>query len=136
MKSKLGATLMLVSIFLLGCVSGGISYYLYRNHFAPVPPSRPSSTARRDIVDEMSESLHLDAQQRQQLTTIIQQSRQRYSTLSQQFRPQYEQIRSETDKAIKAILRPDQLQLFEETLERMDSRRRSRQHEMGTPPAK
>ncbi len=136
MKSKMGATLMLVSIFLLGCVSGGVSYYLYRNHFTPAPAQHTPGTARRDIVEEMSQSLHLDAQQQQQLAAIIQQSRQRYSALSQQFRPQYEQIRSETDQAIRAILRPDQRQLFEETLEKMEARRRSRPHDQGAGPAK
>ncbi len=134
MKSKLGATLMLVSIFLLGCVSGGVSYYLYRNHFTSAQVQHPP--ARRDIVDEMSQSLHLDAQQQQQLMTIIQKSRQRYSALSQQFRPQYDQIRSETDEAIRAILRADQRQLFEETLEKMEARRRSRPHDPGEAPAK
>ncbi len=134
MKSKMGATLMLVSIFLLGCVSGGVSYYLYRNHFTS--PSVQHPPARRDIVEEMSQSLHLDAKQQQELTTIIQQSRQRYSALSQQFRPQYDQIRTETDQAIRAILHPDQRQLFEETLEKMEARRRNRPHDPGSTPAK
>lgn len=136
MKSKLGVALILVAIFLLGCVSGGVSYYIYRNHFVPASAQHPPGPARRDIVEEMAQSLHLDAQQKEKLNVIIQQSRQRYSALSQQFRPQYDQIRTETDQAIRGILRPDQQQIFTDTLEKMESLRRGRPHEPNPGPGK
>jgi Spy/CpxP family protein refolding chaperone len=82
---------------------------------------------RHDIVEQMSQSLKLDAQQKEKLKAIIQQSGERYSALSTQFRPQYDRIRAETNEAIRAVLRPDQRKLFEETLEKLDRRPRTRQ---------
>jgi uncharacterized membrane protein len=133
MRSKTSAALMLIAIFLLGAVSGAVSGYLYQNHLGQNPTQRPPAPAKRDIVEEIAQSLHMDAQQKEKLKDIIKISGDRYSALSVQFRPQYEQIRTETDQAIRAILRPDQRQHFEETLEKMETRRWSRPHD--APPA-
>jgi Spy/CpxP family protein refolding chaperone len=129
MKSKTSAALLLVSIFLLGGVAGGTSHYIYRNHLAASPPPRMRAPNSHDIAEEMAQSLKLDAQQKEQLRAIIQQSTEHYRALSRQFRPQYEKIRAETNEAIRAILRPDQRQNFEDTLDKMDSRHRAHSHE-------
>ena len=129
MRSKTSAALLLVGIFLLGGVAGGLTHYIYQNHLATAAPPRPRIENRHDIVEEMARSLNLDASQKEQLKQIVQQSRERYNALSVQFRPQYEKIRAETNEAIRAILRPDQRQHFEETIEKMDGRRRTRARE-------
>jgi Spy/CpxP family protein refolding chaperone len=126
MKSKTSAALLLVAIFLLGGVAGGVSHYLYQNHFVAAQPPRPRVPISHDIVEDMAQHLKLDAQQKEQLKVIIKGSREHYDTLSRQFQPQYEKIRSETNDAIREILRPDQQKQFQETLEKMDSRRRDR----------
>jgi phosphoglucomutase len=77
----------------------------------------------------MALSLNLDAQQKEQLRIIIQQSREHYRALSRQFQPQYDRIREDTNAAIRAILRPDQRQNFEDTLKKMDMRHQARPHE-------
>jgi Spy/CpxP family protein refolding chaperone len=129
MKSKTTAALLLVSIFLLGGVSGGMSHYIYQNHLGSSPPPKPRVANSHDIAEEMAQSLGLDAGQKEQLRGIIQQSSEHYRALSRQFRPQYEKIRMETNDAIRAILRPDQRKHFEDTLEKMDSRHRGHTHE-------
>ncbi len=133
MKSKTSAGLLLVAIFLLGGVAGGLSQYLVENRIFSSQPPRPRVPNSHDIVEEMAQHLNLDAQQKEQLKTIVQQSRDRYRTLSRQFQPQYEKIRGETNEAIRGILRPDQRKQFEATLEKMDSRHRDHTHE--APPA-
>lgn len=125
---------MLIAIFLLGGISGAVSGYLYQNHIGQNPTQRPPVPTKRDVVEEIAQSLHMDAHQKENLKDIIKKSGDRYSALSVQFRPQYEQIRTETDQAIRAILRPDQRQHFEETLEKMDARRRALTHD--APPAR
>jgi uncharacterized membrane protein len=132
MKSKTSAAILLLAIFLLGGVAGGASIYIYQNHLAQAAPQRPRATQRHDIVDEMAQSLKLDAKQKEELRTIWQQSRDRYNALSVQFRPSYEKLRTETNEAIRAILRPDQRQQFDDTLEKMDSRHRTHTHD--APP--
>jgi uncharacterized membrane protein len=136
MRSKTSAALMLIAIFLLGCISGGVSGYLYQNHFGQGSTQRPPVSTKRDIVEEIAQSLHMDAQQKEKLKDIIKKSGERYSALAVQFRPGYEQIRTETDQAIRAILRPDQRQHFEETLEKMDARRRALTHDAPLAPGK
>ncbi len=129
MKSKTSAALLLVAIFVLGGVAGGISYNLYENYFVSYQPPRPRVPNSHDIVEEMAQHLQLDAQQKEQLRVIVQQSRDRYRILSRQFQPQYEKIRGETNEAIRTMLRPDQRKQFEATLEKMDGRRRDRAHD-------
>jgi Spy/CpxP family protein refolding chaperone len=126
MKSKTSAALLLVAIFLLGGVAGGISHSLYQSHFVSAQPPRPRVPVSHDIVEDMAQHLKLDAKQKDLLKVIILGSREHYDTLSKQFRPQYEKIRSETNDAIREILRPDQQKQFQETLEKMDSHRRER----------
>jgi Spy/CpxP family protein refolding chaperone len=132
MKSKTSAALLLVAIFVLGGVAGGVSHYLYENHFVSNPPPRPRVPNSHDIVEEMAQHLKLDAQQKEQLKAIVQQSRDHYRVLSRQFQPQYEKIRGETNEAIREILRPDQRKQYEATLEKMDARHRDRTHD--APP--
>lgn len=133
MKSKTSAAFLLVGIFLLGGVAGGVAHYIYQNHLGYGPPPRPRLQNRHDIVEEMAQSLKLDAQQKEKLKVIIQQSRERYVAMSAQFRPQYEKVRAETNEAIRAILRPDQQISFERTLERMDGWHQGHTHEPPTP---
>jgi Spy/CpxP family protein refolding chaperone len=135
MKSKTTAAFLLVSIFLLGGVAGGMSHYIYRNHLSSNLQPRPRIPGAHDIAEEMAQDLNLDAKQKEQLLAIIQQSTERYRTLSRQFRPQYEKIRVEANDAIRAILSPEQRKIFEETLDRMDSRHRGHTQEAPPPAA-
>ncbi len=129
MKSKTSAGLLLVAVFVLGGVAGGLSLYLYESRISPSQPQRSRIPNSHDIVEEMALHLNLDAQQKEQLKAIVQQSRDRYRVLSRQFQPQYEKIRGETNEAIRGILRADQRKQFEATLEKMDSRHRDHTHE-------
>jgi hypothetical protein len=133
MPSRTRAALLLVGVFLLGSLAGGVLHHIYLNHIAAVQPPRPRVPNSHDITEEMAQSLDLDAQQKEQLRVIVQQSREHYGALSRQFRPQYEKIREDTNAAIRKILRPDQLQHFEDTLKKMDMRHQARPHE--PPPA-
>jgi Spy/CpxP family protein refolding chaperone len=129
MKSKTSATLVLMSIFLLGGVAGGMSHYIYQNHLGFGPPPRPRLPNSHDISEEMAKSLNLDARQKEKLKEIIQQSTEKYRALSRQFQPEYEKIRNDTNDLIRAMLHPDQRQHFEDTLEKMDSRHRGHTHD-------
>jgi uncharacterized protein YneF (UPF0154 family) len=135
MKSKTTAVLLLISIFLLGGVAGGMSHYIYRNHLRSNLQQGPRIPGAHDIAEEMAQGLNLDTKQKEQLQGIIQQSTDRYRALSRQFRPQYEKIRMETNDEIRALLSPDQRKLFEETLDRMDSRHRGHLRDATPVPA-
>ncbi len=129
MRSKTSAAFILVAVFCLGGVAGGVSHFLYTVNFAASQPPRARVPNSHDIVEEMAQRLKMDAGQKEQLKAIVQQSRDRYRTLSRQFQPQYEKIRGETNDAIRAVLRPDQRREYEATLEKMDARHREHVHE-------
>jgi Spy/CpxP family protein refolding chaperone len=139
MKSKTSAALMLVAIFGLGAIAGGITQYLVGSHFISNPPPQTRVPNSHDIVEEMAQQLKLNAQQKDKLRGIIQQSREHYRSLSKQFQPQYDKMRAETNDAIRDILTANQRQNFDETLEKMDSRHRDHTHDPragGPPPSK
>ncbi len=124
MKSKTSAAMLLFLTFVLGGITGAVSYSLYLNQVAA---SGPRSNNSRDPVNELAQALSLDASQRQTLRHIMDQSRERYHALSQQIRPQYEAIRSETRQQIRQILRDDQKVRFEQFLQNLDKRHRERE---------
>jgi uncharacterized membrane protein len=129
MRSKAGAGILLIAVFLLGGVAGGIAHYIYRDQLGISRSSRPRIATAHDIADEMAQSLNLDSEQKEQLRLIIRQSTESYGALSRQFRPQYEKIRNDTNSAIRAILNPEQLLQFEATLNAMEGRHRDHTHE-------
>jgi hypothetical protein len=124
MKSRTGAGILLLGVFVLGAVTGAASYSLYKSH-VEAASSKSRVKGSQKIVDELAEGLKLDAQQKEKLQVIISQSRERYDALSVQFRPQYQVIRNETNQEIRQILREDQKAQFEEIIKEWD-RRRSR----------
>ena len=123
MKSKTNAALLLLGTFLLGAVSGAVSFSLYRNYVSASTPkinSRPSGP--HDIVEELARGLDMDSAQKEKLGVIISQSRDRYRALSKQFRPQYDVIRDQTRQEIRQILHENQKPRFEELIQEMDNR--------------
>jgi hypothetical protein len=125
MKSRTGAGILLLGVFVLGAVTGAVSHSLYKSHVeAASAKSRVKGSQK--IVDDLALGLNLDPQQKEKLQVIISQSRDRYHALSVQFRPQYQVIRNETNQEIRQILREDQKAQFEKIISEWDSRRKSR----------
>lgn len=124
MKSKTSAALLLILTFLLGGITGAVSYSLYQNHVAA---ANPRSNDSHDPVNELAKALSLDSKQKETLKGIMDQSRDRYRALSRQMRPQYETIRNDTRQQIRQILHDDQKARFENFLRDLDKRHRERE---------
>ena len=124
MKSRTGAALLLLGVFLLGSITGAVSYSLYLANAEASSHKRPERTSPHDIVQDLAEGLKLDPEQKEKLKVIIDQSRERFRTISQQVRPQYDAIRQETREQMRQILREDQKAKFEEIIQKMDARRK------------
>jgi F0F1-type ATP synthase membrane subunit b/b' len=89
-------------------------------------------------VNDLANTLKLDAEQKETLGKIMEKSRDRYRALDQQIRrqyetarqqmrPQYNAIRNESREEIRQILREDQKARFEEFLKEMGRQRRERE---------
>ena len=125
MQSKTSATFLLVGTFLLGGVTGAVSYSIYRTHLdaqRPKVSQRPSP--RHDIVEELGRDIPLDPDQKDKLRVIIGKTRERYHELHLQTGPQFQKIRNEGREEIRLILRDDQKARFEAILRDIDSRRK------------
>ena len=125
MQSRTSAAFLLVGTFLLGGITGGVSYSLYRRHFSPEQPrasQRPGG--RPNIVEDLARDLSLDPDQKEKLKVIIGKTRERYRELHKQMGPDFQKIRNEGDEEIRRILRDDQKPRFETILREIASRRK------------
>jgi hypothetical protein len=130
-KNKLSAMASLLLVFLSGILVGVVGHRLYMvNTVATAPrPGRPDpEEIRKRIVAEMRDRVKLDDRQTVQLNQIYDQTRQKFDEVhkkgSQESRAIWEQQKEE----IKAILRPDQVPLYEQyQKERDEQHRRERE---------
>ena len=116
MRSKTSASILLIGVFILGGITGAVSYSLYRGRVEASAPRGGSRWSSNDIAKKLAQDLNLNAEQQEKLKAIIDQGRERFGALRQQFRPQYEVIRRETDDRIRQILREDQKAKFEKII--------------------
>ena len=117
MESRTSAALLLLGTFLLGAVSGGVSFSLYRSHVNASSPKKGGS-----FLEELSRGLDMDAAQKEKLGAILSQSRNKYKALSLQFQPHYEALRGQTRQEIREILHENQKARFEEIMQEIDKR--------------
>ncbi len=126
MKSKTGATILLIATFLLGGIAGAVTHRLIEKPATASSAKTKGRQSPQEIVGEMARGLKLDGQQEEKLAEIIRDSRDQYRALSKQFQPQYQALRHETNEKIRAILTEQQKAAFEEQLKEVDARNKSR----------
>jgi Spy/CpxP family protein refolding chaperone len=125
-SAKKKAALWVGVVFVLGAALGGVFGYLYGHRgvvaAANPPLSEPQRRAQR--VEQLTQELGLNNNQRQQLDTILSQLHAQYKTLHEQSDAQQNDARQKGRDQIRAILTPDQRPKFEEFLRRMDEERK------------
>jgi hypothetical protein len=137
-KTKLSALLSLLLVFASGILVGAVAYRLYMvRTVAMAPPApRPSpEEVRRHIVTEMRDRVKLDDQQVQQLNLIFDHTRQEFDALHKKGSQESRAIWDRQRDQVQALLRPDQIPLYEQyQKERDEARRRREQSEHKGPP--
>lgn len=126
LKSKTGATILLIATFALGGVAGAVSYRLVDKPATASSNRSKGRLAAREIVDELARALELEEPQKERLAVIITESRDAYRALSRQFQPQYQALRDETNEKIRALLNEQQKTAFEKHLRELEGKNRSR----------
>jgi hypothetical protein len=132
LKSKFSALLSLLLVFLSGVLVGGFAYRLYNVSVVAAPGfgKRPDpEEVRKHIVADMRDRLKLDAQQVNQLQQILDQTREKFDQLHDKMNAEGQAIRSSQAEKIKAILRADQLPLYDQW--RAERERDRKQHKQG-----
>jgi hypothetical protein len=132
LKSKFSALLSLLLVFLSGVLVGGFAYRLYNVSVVAGPNNgrRPDpEEARRHIVADMRDRLKLDAHQVDQLQQIFDQTRDQFHQMHDRMNAEGEAIHTSQIEKIRAILRADQLPLYDQW--RTERERDHKQHKQG-----
>jgi hypothetical protein len=130
-KSRLSAALSLLLVFLSGGVLGAFTYRLYS--ISPVhsgkdagPPPRKMSPEewRKKYVSDLSAAVKLDALELAALDAVLDRTRDEvekqnakmkleHDAVNEKWRPDREAIHRRQVESVKALLRPDQIPLYE-----------------------
>ena len=142
-KSKLSAVISLVLVFLSGALVGIVGHRLYMvktvsSSGAPVAQQRrppDPEEVRKRLIAEMRDRVKLDGEQVQKLNVIYDETRQQFDELHKKANAETRSLWEHQTERIKAILRPDQLPLYEQLRsEREAERKRRHDREAGRGP--
>src|SRR5437870_13760794 len=70
MRSKTSASILLIGVFILGGITGAVSYSLYRSRVEASGPRAGPRWSSNDIVKKFAQDLNLGAEQQEQLKKI------------------------------------------------------------------
>jgi Spy/CpxP family protein refolding chaperone len=122
--TRLKIWLVVVGVFILGCVTGASLDSLYRLKASNA--ERQEKHGRRDkenVLEKMKSDLNLTEQQATEIRAIIEQSREEYRALRNEVRPRYDAVRAGARARIRALLNPEQQQRFDAKTAERDARR-------------
>ncbi len=136
-KSRLSAFISLLVVFLSGVLVGGVAYRLYMvnsvltspsSSSPPGPPGRRPSPeeVRKRLVTETRDRCKLDNEQVQRLEALYDEERGEFDQLRHRWSEEGRKLRAAHNERIKAILRPDQIPLFEKLQADREERERLR----------
>lgn len=147
-QSKLSAFLSVLLVFVGGVAVGGLGYRLYtvKAVAAPAPTNTKKMTpedVRKRIVAHMKDSVKLDDQQVVELQKIMDQTREAFDQINQRshatvdplfkkFEQETQALREQQIAKVKAMLRPDQLPLYDKYLadrQARDAERKKKQQQ-------
>jgi len=113
--------LVLVVVFVLGCVTGVALAGLYRSRAGG---DRPESRERamNERFEKMRNELSLTDQQTTAVRTILDETRTEYRTLRTELRPRFDEPRQKARARIRALLTPEQQQKFDALVAQQDAK--------------
>jgi hypothetical protein len=120
-KTRREAGFLVIVVFLLGVLLGGVGNHLWGQRVWGVQ-SVPHG--RDQILSQLTHDLQLSGDQVQQLAKIVDETRAQMRALNAPLDSQREQIRQHGRDRIRAILTPEQKPKFEEFTHRIDEQRK------------
>src|SRR5207253_2745218 len=110
-STKLKVVAAVLSIFILGCVTGAALASVYR--LRAIGQGRQCPPPHQDFFESLQHNLNLNDQQATQIRAIIEETRDNYRQLRAEVNPKYDAIRQRARTRIRALLSPDQQQKFD-----------------------
>jgi Spy/CpxP family protein refolding chaperone len=122
-KTRREAALLVLVVFLLGALLGGLGNHLWGERVwgRQDPAGWPT---RDQLVNNLTHDLQLTADQQQQLGTIVDDTRAKIHTAYAPADAQREELRQQGRARVRAILTPEQLPKFEAFMQRVDEQRK------------
>ena len=121
-KTRLKIWLVVVGVFVLGCVTGVSLDSLYRLRASGDARQGRGRHDKKDRFEEMKRDLNLTEQQATEIRSIIEQSREEYRALRSEIEPRNDAVRANARARIRAVLNPEQQQLFDARNAERDAR--------------
>ncbi|GEM_PF-486138 len=114
--------LILLSVFLLGCLTGAALDGVYRAR----PDAGKSGAAyqgkREAMFEDLRRDLNLSDEQAAAVRKILDETLREYEALRQEVRPRYEEARLRMQARLRALLRSEQQQRFDTKMAEWDAR--------------
>lgn len=123
MKTRLKIWLVVLGVFVLGCVTGALLDSAYR--LTASRSERREMRGRRERgndFERMRRDLDLSEQQATEINAILEQTRNEYRALRTEVRPRYDALRQNSRARIRAVLTPEQQQRFDAQAAERDAR--------------
>ncbi len=121
-KSRLKTWVVLVVVFVLGCVTGvGIGGVYRSNTSASLRDSRKHD--REAMFEKMRRDLNLTEEQSKEMRKVLDETGNEFRALRSELRPKYEELRMKTRGRMRALLTAEQQQEFDALITEIDARR-------------
>jgi len=134
-NSKLSAFFSLILVFLSGGVVGVFGDRAYNHTLSSVrsqEKKQDPEDVKKQLIAEMAKEVNLDGQQVARLEKIYDDTRERFNVFNKQRNTEARAIWDDQTAQIKALLRPDQVALYESLRARKEAERKA--HRKGGPP--
>jgi len=127
-NSKLSAFFSVLLVFFSGTVVGAFAYRAYNTGKVAARPSEKQDpeVRRRQLIDEMARECKLDPDQVAKLGKIYDETRERFFQLHKDMNERSRQAWDDQIAQVKAILRPDQIPLYDSLRARHEAERAAR----------
>ena len=124
-RTRLKMWLVLLAVFVLGCVTGVALTGLYRSRASTGNESR--ERAMHERFEKMRTEFSLTDQQTTAVRTILDETRNEYRALRTELRPRFEEPRMKARSRIRALLTPEQQQKFDAMVAQQDAQHEEEQ---------
>ncbi len=121
-KTRLKIWLVVLGIFILGCLTGALLDSAYRLHARGQGQDMRDRRGKEDVFEHMRRDLNLSDQQATEIRAILDQTRNNYRALRTEVGPRYDELRENSRAQIRALLTPEQQKRFDEKVAEHDAR--------------
>ena len=116
------AVVGVILIYVFGCFSGAISTSIFFHHRMLAFLQHPAVALSAALEKRLTGNLGLDANQKQQVHAYFLENLQQRKELQKEIQPQVQTLNRQTIQQVRAILRPDQAERFQQNIDKFRKR--------------